>query len=217
MARPLALFGGTFDPVHLGHLRAVWEAAEALQAEVKLMPVALPPHRPPPVASARQRLAMLRAVLTGQDRLGLDTRELDREGPSWSVDSLLEVRREIGSRRPLVLLLGRDAFAGLPTWHRWRQLFELAHLGVLTRPGVPIRVSEELEIEVAARRRDTVSALLEQAAGGVLTIPITALDISATHIRALLRAGQEPRFLLPDTLLVDPRLLEVYRHRGDGC
>jgi len=216
MLRPLALFGGTFDPIHMGHLRAVWEAAEILQVEVKLMPAGLPAHRPAPVASAPQRLAMLRAALAGQDRLGLDTRELEREGPSWSVDSLLEIRREIGPQRPLVLLLGRDAFAGLPTWHRWRQLFELAHLGILTRPGASLRVSEELAIEVAARRRDTAETLLRHAAGGVLTIPITALDISATHIRALLQAGQEPRFLLPDALLADPRLLEVYRHRGDG-
>ena len=217
MLRPLALFGGTFDPVHLGHLRAVWEAAEILQAEVKLMPARLPPHRPPPVASASQRLAMLRAALVGQGRLGLDTRELDREGPSWSVDSLLEVRREIGFQRPLVLLLGGDAFVDLPSWHRWRQLFELAHLGVLARPGAPLQFCEELENEIAARHRNDASALLRQPGGGVLTIPITALDISATRIRTMLQAGQEPRFLLPDKLLADPQLLEVYRHREATC
>jgi len=129
--KPLAILGGTFDPVHIGHLNAAWEAAELLDADVRLMPANVPPHRPPPIASAQQRAAMLRAALQGQSRLALDTRELEREGPSYTVDTLAGLRAEQDDR-PLILLLGEDAFAALPSWHRWRELFDLAHIGVLT-------------------------------------------------------------------------------------
>ena len=149
--RPMAIFGGTFDPVHLGHLSVAWEAAELLDADVRLMPASVPPHRPAPAADAAQRAAMLRAALQEQSRLTLDTRELERSGPSYTIDTLIELRAEHGDR-PLVLLLGADAFAGLPTWHRWRELFDLAHIGVLSRPGVEATLPEELEAEVASRR-----------------------------------------------------------------
>ena len=124
--KPLAIFGGTFDPIHLGHLCVAWEAAELLDAEVLMMPAGLPPHRPPPIASAAQRLAMLQVALRGQSRLIPDGRELAREGASYTVDTLAGLRAEQGDR-PLVLLLGADAFAGLPGWHEWQRLFELAH------------------------------------------------------------------------------------------
>ena len=208
---PLAILGGTFDPVHLGHLRAAWDAAEALDAEVRLIPANVPPHRPAPVASARQRAAMLRAALAGQDRLTLDTRELDRDGPSYTFDTLTSLRDEIGARRPLVLLIGADAFALLPTWHRWRELFDLAHIGVLTRPGHVPPLPDELSEAIASRETKDVQALRANAAGHVLRIAITPLEISATKIRALLREGREPRWLLPDALLADPELLALYR------
>ncbi len=213
MTRLLALFGGTFDPVHLGHLRAAWEAAEALDAEVRLMPANVPPHRPQPVASAAERVALLERALAGQDRLGLDPRELARSGPSYSVDTLHELRAEIGTRRPLALLVGADAFAGLVTWHRWRELFVLAHLVVLTRPGAARRLPDELEAEVAPRRCSEAAALRAAPAGRVFDLAITALDISATAVRALLAAGREPRYLLPDAVFADPALLATYRHR----
>jgi nicotinate-nucleotide adenylyltransferase len=208
--QPLAILGGTFDPVHLGHLRAAWEASEALDAEVRLMPAHVPPHRPAPVASARQRVAMLRAALAGQDRLTLDTRELDRKGPSYTFDTLATVRAEIGTR-PLVLLIGSDAFAGLPAWHRWRELFGLAHFGVLTRPGHVPALPPELAAEVAQREVAGMEALRAEPNGRVLRIAITQLEISATRIRALLREGREPRWLLPEALAADPALLAPYR------
>ncbi|MCE5232662.1 MAG: nicotinate-nucleotide adenylyltransferase [Mizugakiibacter sp.] len=210
----LAVLGGTFDPVHLGHLRAAWEAAEALDAAVRLMPAHVPPHRPPPLASAAQRVAMLRAALAGQSRLALDTREIERSGPSYMVDTLADLRREVGPARPLVLLLGADAFAGLATWHRWRELFALAHLGVLTRPGALPPLPAELETEVAPRRAGAAAALRAAPAGRVLAIAVTALDISASRVRALLAAGHEPRYLVPDALLADPALLTPYRRAG---
>ncbi len=160
MMQPLAILGGTFDPVHNAHLRVAWEAAERLDAEVRLIPANVPPHRDQPVASARERAAILRAALAGQDRLVLDERELRREGPSWTIDTLIELRDEIGAERPLVLLVGADAFLGLPSWHRWGEMFDYAHIGVLTRPGHEIAtLPTELRIKVASRRTNDPAAL----------------------------------------------------------
>lgn len=213
--RPLALLGGTFDPVHLGHLRAAWEASETLDADVRLVPLNVPPHRTAPVANPAQRLAMLQAALAGQDRLALDTRELARPGPSYTRDTLVSLRHEVGSLRPLVWLIGADAFAGLATWHRWRELFELAHFGVLTRPGhVPPFPPELVEV-LTGREVAGAGNLCERPAGRVLRIAITPLEISATRIRTLLREGREPRWLLPDTVLAIPALLTPYRQPQD--
>ncbi|WNL45144.1 nicotinate-nucleotide adenylyltransferase [Dyella sp. BiH032] len=213
--KPLALFGGTFDPVHLGHLSVAWEAAELLDAEVRLMPANVPPHKPAPLATADQRVAMLHAALQKQDRLTVDTRELRREGPSYTYDTLRELRAEQGAR-PLVLLLGADAFAGLPTWHRWRELFDVAHLGVLSRPGVEVELPHTLWAEIDTRRTDDVSSLRASPAGYVIELAVTPLEISATRIRELLAAGRDPRYLLPCGLFEDPALLEPYRRGKAG-
>ena len=208
--RPLAVFGGTFDPIHLGHLSVAWEASELLDADVCLMPARIPPHRPPPVATAEQRVAMLRVALRGQSRLHLDTRELTRNGPSYTVDTLHALRAEYGSRS-LILLIGADAFANLATWHRWRELFALAHLGVLSRPGVSPTLPIELESEVAERRVTEPAMLRDLPAGKVIRLAVTPLEISATRIRELLAAGRDPRYLLPVGLFSDPGLLSAYR------
>jgi len=208
--KPLAIFGGTFDPVHLGHLSVAWEASELLDAEVRLMPASVPPHRAPPMASAVQRVAMLRAALQGQSRLTLDTRELERSGPSYTIDTLIELRAEQGER-PLVLLIGADAFAGLPGWHRWRELFEVAHIGVLSRPGVEAELPGELQQVVANRRVQKAAALRHTAAGKLIELAVTPLEISATRIRELLVEGRDPRYLLPAGLFDDPGLLAPYR------
>jgi nicotinate-nucleotide adenylyltransferase len=209
--KPLALFGGTFDPVHLGHLSVAWEAAELLDAEVRLMPAHVPPHRPAPLATPEQRVAMLHAALQKQSRLTVDTRELRRSGPSYTYDTLSELRAEQGAR-PLVLLLGADAFAGLPGWHRWRELFELAHLGVLSRPGVDAVLPSVLREEIAERRIDEVERLRALPAGKVIELAVTPLEISATRIRELLATGRDPRYLLPCGLFDDPTLLAPYRN-----
>jgi len=209
-ASPLALFGGTFDPIHIGHLSVAWEASELLDAEVRLMPANVPPHRPPPTASATQRVDMLRAALRGQSRLALDTRELERSGPSYTIDTLEELRREYGER-PLVLLLGADAFAGLRSWHRWRELFDVTHLGVINRPGIEACVPVELERAVAARRTDDPGVIRALPAGKVIELAVTPLEVSATRIRELLAAGRDPRYLLPAGLFDDAALLEPYR------
>jgi len=209
--KPIAILGGTFDPVHLGHLRVAWEAAEALDAQVRLMPANVPPHRPVPVASAQQRVRMLEAALARQDRLTVDTRELRRDGASYTFDTLRELRSEVASSQPLILLLGADAFAGLPAWHCWIELFELAHIVVLTRPGHAPSWSAELAAEIAPRRARAVAQLRRSPAGMVFELPVTPLEISASAVRTLLAAGREPRWLLPEALLADASLLSVYR------
>ena len=209
--KPIAILGGTFDPVHLGHLRVAWEAAEALDAQVRLMPANTPPHRPAPIADAQQRVRMLEAALAGQDRLVLDTRELRRDGPSYTVDTLCELRAEWSASQPLILLLGTDAFTGLATWHQWRSLFDLAHIVVLTRPGHTAPLPAELAEEIAPRQASTAKELRQSAAGKVLNLPVTPLEISARAVRALLAAGREPRWLLPDALLANEKLLAPYR------
>lgn len=214
--KPIALLGGTFDPIHNAHLRVAWEAAEFLAADVHLVPANVPPHRDPPLANAQQRAALVRAALVGQGRLVLDTRELHREGPSYTVDTLAEVREEIGSVRPLVLLVGADAFAALPEWHRWRELFDVAHIGVLTRPGYDGVLPTILRTKIASRRCNDAQALHESPAGRVLPIPVTPLDISASHIRALLASGLEPRYLVPDGVFASEELLAPYRTQELG-
>jgi len=211
--RPLAILGGTFDPIHVAHLAVAWEASELLDAEVRLMPAAVPPHRPPPIADATTRVAMLRAALKGQDRIGLDTRELARGGPSYTIDTLAELRAEEGDR-PIVLLLGADAFAGLPAWHHWHALFEAAHIGVLSRPGVARDWPAALADEVAARLVADPRELRERPAGSIIELEVTPLEISATRVRGLLAAGRDPRYLLPEALFDDPALLAAYRENG---
>ena len=211
--QPIAILGGTFDPVHIGHLRVAWEAAEALDAQVRLIPAQSPPHRPMPVASAEQRVRMLRLALAGQQRLTLDTRELDRAGPSYTFDTLGSLRAEFGDLRPLILLLGADAFAGLCSWHRWRELFDLAHIAVLTRPGHAVTRPPELAGIVAARRAEVAHKLREIPAGHVFELAVTPLEISASRIRALIAANHDPRWLLPEALLATPDALAVYRHK----
>jgi nicotinate-nucleotide adenylyltransferase len=210
-ARAVAILGGTFDPVHNAHLRVAWEAAEALDADVRLMPAHVPPHRPAPVASAQQRVAMLRAALAGQSRLELDERELRRSAPSYTVDTLREMRVEFGDDQSLILLIGADAFAGLSTWHQWQALFGLAHIAVLTRPGHGGALPAELESELARRRVTTASALHDSSCGTIIELAVTPLEISASAVRQLLAAGREPRWLVPEAVFANPALLQPYR------
>ena len=210
--KPLAVFGGTFDPVHLGHLCVAWEAAELLGADVLMMPSGIPPHRPPPIASAEKRVAMLQVALRDQSRLILDTRELARSGPSYTVDTMVELRGEQADR-PLVLLLGADAFAGLPGWHGWQSLFELAHIGVLSRPGEQALFPAALTEVTDGRWVASASDLYAQPSGKLIALSVTPMEISATRIRELLAVGREPRYQLPAGLFDDAELLAPYRQR----
>lgn len=171
-------------------------------AEVRLVPAHVPPHRPQPAASAAHRLALLRLAVRGVPGIRVDDRELGRSGPSYTVDTLAELRVELG-RRPLCLLVGEDAFCGLPTWHRWQALFDYAHVVVMQRPPLPDAVDMPATLAdfVGGRMAGSPSALAAAPAGFVWRQPIPPLDVSATRIRALLRAGHSARFLVTEGCL----------------
>lgn len=194
---PVAVLGGTFDPIHNAHLRVALEAGEALDARVHMIPASVPPHREQPLASAAQRMAMLELALAGQQRLLADPRELERAGASYTVDTLAQLRMEYGPSRPLVLLLGADAFAGLSTWHRWRELFAHAHIVALTRPGHGGVFEAELAGEWYARRVGDIAELGDSPAGRCAPLEVTALEISASAVRAALARGGSARYLVP--------------------
>lgn len=193
------LYGGTFDPVHDGHLAIARAAHAALDALIHLMPAADPPHRPPPGATARDRVAMLELALQGEPGLSLDLRELGRSGRSWSIDTLHALRGQIGEQAPVALLVGADSFAGLPAWKSWRDLFELAHFVVASRPGSPegAGLPPELEAMLRGRMADSPDALRAAAAGRVLWLRQPLHPHSATAIRARIAAGEPWRQLVP--------------------
>jgi nicotinate-nucleotide adenylyltransferase len=197
----IGVFGGTFDPIHYGHLRPALEALEALGlAEVLFVPLARAVHRDQPAAGPRQRLDMVAAAVAGQAGFRCDDRELRRASPSYTLDTLAELRRERPEVR-LCLLVGGDAFEDFLTWHRPLDILDLAHLVVLQRPGAGGLRDPELGRLAAGRHLAGPQDLAAHAAGGILRLAVTQLDISATDIRRRVAAGASPRFLLPDPVL----------------
>lgn len=195
------LYGGTFDPVHEGHLAIARSARDALEATVHLMPAADPPHRAPPGASARDRVAMLRLALRGEPGLALDLRELGREGRSWTVDTLRALRADVGSAAPVALLVGADSFAGLPQWKEWEALFGLAHFVVASRDGTPLEdLPAPLARAIEGRRAASAQALREAPAGQVWCLRQPLHPQSASDIRARIAGGRPWRHLVPDAV-----------------
>lgn len=213
---PLGLFGGTFDPVHFGHLRLAEEAIAHLGlGGVRWLPAGQPPHRGVPQVTAGQRLDMVRRATAGNPRFTVDPAEVEAAAPSYTVHTLERLRRELGDAQPLVLLVGADAFAGLAAWHRWRDLFAMAHIAVSHRPGFPVETASlphELATEFADRRLVDASALRAAPAGGIVTFAMTQLAISATQIRKLLANGLSARYLLPDGVLDYIQTHSLYRN-----
>jgi nicotinate-nucleotide adenylyltransferase len=198
----LAIFGGTFDPVHFGHLRAAVEARESLQlAHLNLLPAGNPPHRNGTFASAADRLAMLRLAVKDYPDLPVDPREVQREGYSWMVDTLAEFRAEIGSDQPLALLLGQDAVNQLDSWKEWRRLFALAHIVIMRRPDSTHAYSAGLLAEIEPRLVSNPVALRQLPGGLVLPLEVTQLAISSTDIRQRLQHGKSCHFLLPTEVI----------------
>jgi nicotinate-nucleotide adenylyltransferase len=198
MMRPIGLFGGTFDPLHYGHMRTALELLEALKlSEVRFMPTGSPPHREQPQAPAQVRLAMVRAAVADQSAFVVDDREIRRTGVSYSVDTLTELRSEY-PQRSLCLLLGMDAFLGLPNWHRWRELLDLAHIIVAHRPGWRAPTMGPLGEVMVDRGTGSVRDLHEQRAGRVYVHAVTQLEISSTELRQLIGAGLDPQYLVPE-------------------
>lgn len=208
---PVGILGGTFDPVHNGHLRLAMELATALSmTQIRLVPCARPPHRGQPIASPGQRAKWIRVATANEPILRLDDRELLRDGSSYTVDTLASLRAEMPTT-PLCLIMGRDVFAHLPSWDRWKQLFDYAHIVLIERPGIDVTLAPPAAAELEARYVDRVEHLHEQAAGAIYSYAPPPLAISASRIRHLLATGASPRYLLPTPVLDDIMDSDVYR------
>ena len=192
-ARPIGIFGGTFDPIHLGHLRTGFELLQSLQlSELRWIPVGNPGHREPPLAAAALRLEMVRVAIAGQPGFVLDEREVRRSGVSYTVDTLEELRAEHPAR-PLCLVLGMDAFLGLTAWRRWSDILTL------------------LEERGTTHATDLHAAL----AGRIYVHAVTQLEISSTGLRDIITAGRDPRFLVPEPVRAIIRETGCYATQAD--
>lgn len=211
--KPMGVFGGTFDPIHYGHLRSAFEMLQALDFhEVRFIPCGDPPHRGVTFASAEQRMRLVELAVAGQEGFLADDRELRRDGPSWTIDTLIELREEF-PQRSLGLIVGMDAFLGLPSWHRWEEILSQAHIVVAHRPGwkaPDIGALGELIAECGTHR---IEDLHEQTHGRVHIHAVTQLEIASTEIRDLVAAGRDPRFLMPDA--VRDEILETGLYQGE--
>ncbi len=213
--KPIGVFGGTFDPIHYGHLRPAQEVLGALGlSEVRIIPAADPPHRPPPVASTAQRLRMAELAVTEFPGLRVDDCELRRGGPSYTVLTLEALRTEQG-RTPLCLLLGLDAFEGIETWHRWQRLPELAHFIVMTRPGWTIPAETALPAWVRDRVTNVAEDIHRDSAGRIYFQAVTPQNISATRIREAIARGESVDGLVPPAALGYLRANRIYLNRDD--
>ena len=196
----MGVFGGTFDPIHFGHLRTAFEMLQALQfKEVRFIPCGDPPHREKPHAPADLRLEMVRLATNGQPGFVVDDREMQRTGPSYSVDTLSALRSEF-PERPLSLIIGMDAFLSLPEWHHWREILKLAHIVVAHRPGWRAPDMGVLGDVLAERGTHRIDNLHQSLAGHIYIHDVTQLEISSSDIRTLVSLGRDPRFLLPDAV-----------------
>lgn len=197
----VAIFGGTFDPIHNGHLRSAIEIKEALGvSELRLMPSHRPPLRGAPGAESRQRLAMVNAAIYGEVGLCSDDREIKRDGPSYTVDTLRDLRVEMGEAVSLTVVMGSDAFNQLHRWQDWQSLFELANVLLLHRADHPVAAHADVDQFTAARRVTDVCSLKTMSAGGFYELGLIQLPISATDIRQRLASGRSIRYLVPDAV-----------------
>ncbi|SFL88951.1 nicotinate-nucleotide adenylyltransferase [Nitrosomonas communis] len=219
----IGIYGGTFDPVHFGHLRVAEELIEILQLdEIRFLPAGYPRLRNEPIASQHHRKTMLYEAIRDNKKFFLDDRELRRSGESYSVESLRELRDEFkGKKAAFCFIIGVDAFLKLPNWHLWRELFELSHLVIVNRPGHISFVNHaclppKLQDACLDRWTDDVNALKRVSSGFVFTAVTTLLDISSTTIRAYIAAEKSARYLLPDNVLNYIGTHHVYTRKNEN-
>lgn len=205
---PIGLLGGTFDPIHIGHLRPAIEARDAIGlAEIRLIPNHIPPHRANPFCSSEQRLAMVKLAAAENTGFVVDERELKRDTPSWTIDTLIELRQALPGT-PLCFLMGMDSLLGLPSWHRWQELLDYAHLVVSVRPGWQPDYPGEVAELLARHHTTDATALHRCLAGHIWLADNQPIELSATRLRALLAAGEDPHYLLP------PSVADYIRQQG---
>lgn len=202
MARQhIGILGGSFDPIHFGHLRTALELVEqADMDELLLIPCGLPPHKDGVVCSPRDRLHMVELAVAGDEHLRADSRECDKTTPSYTVETLQSLREEYGCDTAISLCVGTDAFLHLSTWYQWEKLLELANIVVMARPGwhLPENLGE-LE-SWRSRMGEEISVLRDVSCGQLCFIALTPVAVSATEIREMLAVGRSPRYLVPDSV-----------------
>lgn len=197
----IGILGGTFDPVHYGHLRLAWEAYQQLQLDhVRFIPCHMPPHRGDPASKAAHRLAMVQLACASTPEFVVDERELRKHTASYSVETLLELRQEAGPERPLIFIMGMDAFCGFCNWYRWQDILNLCHLWIGHRPGSEVPDIQQPAGELLQQRQASATALTHSPCGRIHVQSTVALDISATYLRQQLQHGFSPRFLLPESV-----------------
>ena len=209
MVEAIGIFGGTFDPIHNGHLRSALEVLQQFDLDhIRLIPSARPPHREQPQATPEQRVMMLHLAIKNSTQFVVDDRELKREGASYTIDTLKSLRQEMPDTA-LYLILGSDAFSGLSTWHQWEKLLDLSHIIVMQRASQPLSLSADMDRWFQARKGSAEdSALL---VGKIWSVTLTQLNISATAIRSDITQGQPPAFLTPDPVVSFIEQLALYQ------
>ena len=210
----IGLLGGTFNPIHLGHLRMAQELADALKLdEVRFIPSATPPHKAAPELSATQRAEMVRIAIADNPLFKLDMRELERIGASYTIDTLISLRQELGESVALCLIMGSDAFIQLNTWARWQELLNYCHIILVQRPNMlkQTKLADELTTILEENYTESIADLSQKAAGYIHIQAITALDISSTVIRAKLKINHSIRYLVTESVLKYINLNDLYR------
>ncbi len=210
-AAAIGIFGGTFNPIHYGHLRSALEVKSALALDKVLMiPAAQPPLRDTPAVDATLRASWVEQAVADEPGLECDLRELRREGPSYTVDTLASLRKELGAQMSISLILGTDTLESLDRWQHWQKLVDYAHIVVLARPGWRTPSSAVVRDWLAAQPSLPIDAVGSQPCGAVVSLELRQLDVSATEIRAMVAAGNSPRYLLPDVVWQDIRARGAY-------
>ena len=207
----IGILGGTFDPIHHGHLRTALDVQQCLALdEVRFIPCGEPAHRNKPIAEPLQRLAMVRAATAGQDKFTVDDREIRRDGPSYMVDTLTSLKKELKGET-LCLILGVDAFNGLAQWHQWEKIFELSNIAIMQRPTTngQFEINKALMKQLKERFVDADN-LEAQKNGAICFVPVTQLDISATKIRQQWQRNKDIQFFLPDSVLTLIQQQNIY-------
>lgn len=200
LQQAIGIFGGTFDPIHFGHLRTAFELHQALDlAEVRLIPCFQPVHRKRPTASPEQRLTMVQLAIESEPALQVDDCEIKRKGPSYTIDTLQFLRKKL-PETPFCLIMGIDALLNFPSWNRWEEILQLAHLVVVHRPQYHLPQTGIVAELLKQRLKHSPAALHESLAGNIVLHPVTALEISATDIRKQFALDKSPRYLLPNNV-----------------
>lgn len=214
--RRIGLLGGTFNPIHNGHLHVADELLKQLQFdEIRFIPSAVPALKTAPEVSAQDRAEMVKLAIADNPKFTLDLRELTRQAhdtqiPSYTIDTLQNLRTELGEHVSLCLLMGYDAFLGLPKWHRWQALLDYAHIVVVNRPQASREPSHELQQLLKTHKTDVLNALLDAASGTVYFASIPPMDISSSEVRHRLASGQAVDSMIPSSVLGYIRQQHLY-------